>query len=164
MEDKKIDILTLKKMLTFAPIQYKDSNNWNNISTIVELLKNNNAIILEKKHEEDIYDWESPIDYTIIDTWSTFDNNCISINYIYDDKLIANISIYDGDNFHGYRKGLRFELILELPDSYLTEISSSIEYYFYIKMGNDYDKYLEDVKNKWIMKKMKVILGKEIFK
>ena len=77
-----------------------------------------------------------PLDLSKIGTWSTFER-CVTLTFFnqqatgkfaFADNLVCDVKIYDGDNFNGERKDLRFTATLSLPDSFIHEIEKNYKY------------------------------------
>ncbi len=98
-----------------------------------------------------------PLDLTNFDRWCTYDNNrCVSLEFATtkDGMLLCIAKIYDGGNFDGYRKELRFMAELILPSDFIQHIQIYIEWALDSHVEDAYDKHLEDQKRLW-MHKMK---------
>ena len=95
---KLFDILTL--------VDGVKSSNWADVMKIVETMPS--IEVMEKKwnekYKQDNPEW-FPLDLSKIATWSTCDGECINLRFSNENnKLICNVSIYDGVIMNGYRK------------------------------------------------------------
>lgn len=138
------------------------SNRWNIIRFIVDNL---GKIKIIDKFWYDTYKQTNleyyPLNLNKIETWSTFDNNCISIElYLDKNKVYLDIIIYDGDSFYGDRKNKRFFVKLQLPLKLLSNeyFKDCINDVFKNYLEQEYINHLISEKNKWMNKYEKYIL------
>ena len=144
------------------------SSRWETVMSIHDCIHRGDAIVKEKKwgnFKKDFLD-SYPLDLSKLDTWSTFDNSCIDLyftnsvvtkNKKLKNKLICKVLIYDGDSFGGERRDLRFNVLIELPDFFLSKIKMFIETQLSYYLEDEYNDYLESQKNDWIKNKRKKI-------
>lgn len=154
MQRKKLfEILTLVTQVR--------SNSWNDVLKIVDVIAKDGAVVKEKmwsdksKQDNPVY---YPLDLSKIETWSTFER-CVTLTFFnqqatgkfaFADNLVCDVKIYDGDNFNGERKDLRFTATLSLPDSFIHEIEAKIMYALDVLAEESYDDHLENKKRIWI--------------
>jgi hypothetical protein len=154
MTNKKLfEILTL--------VNSVKSSRWNDVIKLVETMAS--IEVKEKKwyykYKQDNPEWY-PLDLSKIETWSTYDGECINLCFSNkSNKLICEVSIYDGDNMNGYRKNLRFTATLIMPNSFIKEIEQKILYALDRLAENSYDDYLENQKKLWMSNFKSQILG-----
>jgi len=137
---------------------------WRGVNPLVELIKEDESIVVKKewhdsfkKDNPDYY----PLNLSKIETWSTYDE-CVDINYTnVNDKLYCKVRIYEGDNMHGYRKGLRFTAELILPNKFLKQIARTIESYFESYLLEAYEAHLENQKKLFVYNLRNEILNKK---
>lgn len=151
--EKLLEILTL--------VNSVKSNIWNDVRKIVELMPS--IEVKEKKwnekYKQDNPEWY-PLDLSKIETWSTYDVECINLVFSNDNnKVICEVSIYDGDIMYGYRRNLRFTATLIMPNSFIKEIEQKILYALDRLAEDSYDDYLETQKKLWMSKFKSQILG-----
>lgn len=138
-------------------------NHCRGVRPLVDLIKEDKSIVIKKewhdsfkKDNPDYY----PLDLSKIETWSTYDD-CVDINFTnLNDKLYCRVRIYDGDNFNGYRKNLRFTAELILPNKYLKQIAPTVESYFESYLSDAYETHLENTKKLFIFNLRNEILKK----
>ena len=125
MENKKL----MKILKTIGKVK---SSRWN---VVMEIVKNMDSIeVIEKNYHDDfkrnhpeIY----PLDLSKLDTWSTYDGECINLIFKNEnEKLVCDVSIYDGDCLNGYRTDLKFTAKLILPEFFISVIKENIVYVF----------------------------------
>lgn len=142
------------------------SRKWNVVMDIVEEIKNENTIILEKEWNDeykndspDIY----PLDLSDIHTWSTYDKKCIELSFTADNdsRLICDVRIYDGFMLDGRRIDLRFTAKIVLPNDFILKIQDIIEYGFEEFLEDQYQNQLELEKLQWKTNLKKTILNKK---
>lgn len=143
-EEKLFELLTLLKEVR--------SSSWITVGKIVELMPY--IEVKEKKwnqkYKQDNPEW-FPLDLSKIETWSTYDGECIYLVFSNENnRLVCNVSIYDGDNMNGYRTSLRFTATLIMPNSFIKEIEQIILYKLEILAEDSYEDYLETQKKLWI--------------
>jgi len=154
MTNKKLlEILTLVNSFT--------SSRWNDVRKIVELMSS--IEVKEKKwnekYKQDNPEWY-PLDLSKIETWSTYDGECIALVFSNENnKLVCNVSIYDGDNMNGYRRNLRFTATLIMPNSFIKEIKQKILYALDRLAEESYEDDLETQKKLWMSNFKSQILG-----
>ena len=132
------------------------SDQWKRVLEIVKLIKADKVKVVEKLWFEpfrnikpDFY----PLNLSDIETWSTYDGDCISLTFFVDnDKLFCDVIIYDGEILHGYRKNKRFMCKLEFENDYIQTLESRIMYDFNKYAEDRYEDYLERKKLNWIEK------------
>lgn len=147
-EEKLIELLIL--------VEGVRSNSWNMVMSLVDFIKadENNVNILRKSWADE---WKQsrpemyPLDLSKIETWSTYDGECIDIRFsIKDGELNCSVKIYDGRLLNGYRESLRFTFDSILKKSFITRLTSYIDSRFETYLNNEYDEYLESQKQLWI--------------
>ena len=154
MNNKKLlEILTL--------VNAVKSSRWNDVRKIVELMPS--IEVKEKKwnekYKQDNPEWY-PLDLSKIETWSTYDGECINLVFSNDNnKVICKVSIYDGDNMNGYRRNLRFTATLIMPNNFIKELEQKILYSLDRLAENSYEAYLETQKKLWMSNFKSQILG-----
>ena len=154
MNNKKLlEILTL--------VNSVKSSRWNDVRKIVELMPS--IEVKEKKwnekYKQDNPEWY-PLDLSKIETWSTYDGECINLVFSNDNnKVICKVSIYDGDNMNGYRRNLRFTATLIMPNNFIKELEQKILYSLDRLAENSYEAYLETQKKLWMSNFKSQILG-----
>ncbi len=151
--EKLFELLTLVGGIT--------SRKWDTVLQLIELIQQGSVTIKEgnwrnwKKQFPDLYS----LDLSKIDTWSTYDNTCIELHFSNDttkenghpnNQLVCKVKIYEGDNFHGERKELRFEALLWLPTAFIHNIEQRIEWAYDNYLEDAYEKHLEKQKAIWI--------------
>jgi hypothetical protein len=145
MTNKKLfEILTLVKSVK--------SNRWNDVMKIVEIMP---TIIVKDKKWHDEYKQKfpeySPLDLSKIETWSTYDYQCINLIFSNENnELRCDVQIYDGDMLTGYRTKLRFSATLIIPNDFIQTLEKSIRYALDILAEESYDEYLENQKKLWL--------------
>lgn len=130
------------------------STRWNDVISIVNVIKNKQAKVIEKKwHEQFKFNNPNyyPLELSKIETWSTFDDDCIHLDYyIENDKLFCKAHIYNGNSFDGHITTLRFTATIELPDSFVHSIENKINYALDRMAENAYKEHLENQKKNWM--------------
>jgi hypothetical protein len=129
------------------------SNSWNDVRKIVDIMPS--VKIKQKKWVDefkikhpDIY----PLDLSKTQTWSTYDGECINLVFSNkENKIICEVSIYEGDNMRGYRTNLRFTATLVMPDSFIKELEKKILYALDQFAEDAYEEYLESKKKLWLL-------------
>lgn len=145
MSNKKLfEILTL--------VNSVKSDRWSDVRKIIEIMPS--IEVKEKKwnekYKQDNQEW-FPLDLSKIETWSTYDGECINLVFSNDsNKVICEVSIYDGDSMWGYRKNLRFTATLIMPNSFIKEIEQKILYALDKLAEDSYNNYLENQKKIWV--------------
>lgn len=154
MTNKKLfEILTL--------VNSVKSNRWDDVRKIVELMP---SIEVKEKKWNEKYKQDNPIrhplDLSKLETWSTYDGECINLFFSNDNnKVICEVSIYDGDIMNGYRENLRFTATLIMPNSFIKELEQKILCAFDRLAENSYDDYLENQKKLWVSNFKSQVLG-----
>ena len=154
MNNKKLlEILTL--------VNSVKSSRWNDVRKIVELMP---SIEVKEKKWNEKYKQDNPerypLDLSKIETWSTYDGECINLVFSNDNnKVICKVSIYDGDNMNGYRRNLRFTATLIMPNNFIKELEQKILYALDRLAENSYEDYLETQKELWMSNFKSQILG-----
>lgn len=155
--DKLIEILRLVGVVK--------SDQWKRVLEIVKWIKADKVKVVEKAWFEPFRNVKPdyyPLDLSDIETWSTYDGDCISLTfYIDNNKLFCDVIIYDGEIMHGYRKNKRFIAKLEFDDSYILTLENRIMYDFQKFAEDRYEDYLERKKENWVNRyKNKIIRPK----
>lgn len=139
------------------------SRQWQMVRQLVKQIGEGGVTVKTKRWNDD---WKQnskyyPLDLTKIETWSTFDDTCIDLQFRNDgqNNLVCEARIYDGDSFNGHRQRLRFEATLLLPTKFLQNIEPLIKWAFDAYLEDAHIKYLEEQKQKWIAKKRADILN-----
>lgn len=133
------------------------STKWTTIMLVVDCIQNdktNKTVIVSKewgekyKHENtDRY----PLDLSIRDTWSTYDDTCIDLTFsVKEKKLNCYAKIYNGMSYDGRRTDLRFEAEIILPNKFIKRIESLLEYEFRYFLERQYSAHLELKKREWM--------------
>ena len=154
MNNKKLlEILTL--------VNSVKSSRWNDVRKIVELMPS--IEVKEKKwnekYKQDNPEWY-PLDLSKIETWSTYDGECINLVFSNDNnKVVCEVSIYDGENMNGYRRNLRFTATLVMPKNFIKELEQKILYALDRLAEDSYEDYLEIQKKLWMSNFKSQILG-----
>ena len=153
--NKEIKPYTQKQLFGLLKmLRYVVSSEWKIVCKIVDNFKD--IEVIEKRWEYWNYRNNDskyyPLDLSNIKTWSTYDRTCISLEFSIncDKKLFCDVKIYEGDNFNGIRKELRFSAKLIFPNKFITEISNIIRYKFDTYLEDRYEKFLEQQKHNWI--------------
>ena len=104
------------------------------------------------KHKNDNIEYY-PLDLNKIEKWSTMDSSeGIQLTFsLKDDKILCDASIYDCESFGGERMSLRWKAVFELPLTFITKISGSIERKLNRELDYEYESYLEFQKTLWII-------------
>jgi hypothetical protein len=156
MKIKKLfEILTLVKSVR--------SRRWNDVLLLVNEINNNTVDVKEKKwhekYKQDNPDYY-PLELSEIRTWSTYEDECIDLEYyIENDKLVCKATIYDGDNFNGERRNIRFTAKLWLPNSFAHTIEAKISYGLDRMAEDAYEDYLETQRKLWVSNFKSQIIG-----
>ena len=154
--------MTNKKLLEILTlVNSVKSSRWNDIRKVVETMA---SIEVKEKNwnekcKQDNPEWY-PLDLSKIETWSTYDGDCINLVFSNENnKLICEVSIYDGDNMNGYRLNLRFTATLIMPNSFIKELEQKILYALDRLAEDSYDDYLETQKKLWMSNFKSQVLG-----
>jgi len=149
MDNKK-----LLKILTL--VNGVKSTDWVDVMLLVKYMP---SIIVKEKKWDESYSYKQddpenyPLDLSKIETWSTYDRTCIDIKYTNQkNKLVCDVSIYDGHNINGCRTNLRFTAKLIMPDDFIKELEKSILYAFDCLAEKSYDEFIEKQKKDWMSK------------
>jgi hypothetical protein len=128
------------------------SKEWSMVMKIVESLNNGTAKVIDKKWLNWYENNDSfPLDLHDIKTWSTFDRKCIFIEfYIFENKLTADCTIYDGKSYDGSRTTSRFYCKLSFDKKFIEFLESKINYAFNEYCEDAYCEHLEAEKKIWI--------------
>jgi len=133
-------------------VQNVKSNRWDDVMKIVEAMP---TIEVKEKKWNEKYKQDNPEYYPLdlfeIRTWSTYDGECINLTFfIENDILVCSVSIYDGDNFNGERRNLRFTATLWMPNNYIKTIEAKINYALDRLAEDAYEDYLETQRRIWV--------------
>lgn len=146
------------------------SKRWETVKQLVDILAKGSVAIKYKKWNDD---WKQnnpeyyPLDLTEMQTWSTYDDTCIDLEFSNDttenyghanNQLVCNVKIYDGNSFGGERQKLRFEALLWLPTAFIHIIEQRIEWAFETYLEDAYESHLEEQKKLWINNRKNEIL------
>jgi hypothetical protein len=155
--EKKLSLPTLKKMLRYAKTVC--TRDWKLKNSIITSLKEKKSKIISIDDRRDsFYKQYYPLDLTENEAWTTFEK-CYSLEFsIEKNKLLVEVTIYNGDNFSGDITSLRFSAIISVPFTFLTQIEESIKYQFECVVKQEYEEYLEKKKSLWVNKRMKTLL------
>jgi hypothetical protein len=109
--------MLFKKLKIIDGMIHIYSNKWNIVRFIVDNL---DKIKIIEKFWYDEYRQNNlechPLNLDKIETWSTFDNDCIDIKlYLNKNKVYLDIVIWEGGILNGERKLRRFFVKLQLP-------------------------------------------------
>lgn len=140
----------LFKML--KTIKYINIDKFDIVRELVKSIQDKKIIIKEKKWADSFYEaTKKSLDLTDIKTWSTFDGSCISLKFsIVRNKILCEVSIYEGDSMNGYRTDLRFTAKLEVPKDFLIKIEYSINYIFERYLYDKYEEFLNKQAHKFV--------------
>ena len=142
------------------------SNQWKRVLEIVDLIQNDRVTILEKSWHEPYTNIQVkyyPLDLDKVDTWSTYDGECIDLTYyIEDNSLICDAVIYDGEMMHGYRRSKRFKAKICFDADYIIQIENIILYEFNRLAEREYENYLESQKLIWMTGFKNTILNNSV--
>jgi len=133
---------------------------WRTVMSLVDSINNDKkTIVLEKEWGND-YRKDSFLDLSKRETWSTYDDTCIDLNFSLDNKkLICEARIYDGESFCGSRRGLRFITKIQLQNNFIEKIDGLLEYEFKHFLNNEYEKHLELLRMEWVKKEREIIMN-----
>lgn len=140
---------------------YIYSHTWNMLRKVFDYIPKSE--IISKAWGDD---WKNrseyyPLDLTDNKTWQTYDDpNCISLKFSLtkDGKLILVAKIYDKVSWSD-TYNLKFTTEIILPNEFISELESLINYHFNNYLENEYDKFLEKQKHDWIEAMSKKILS-----
>jgi hypothetical protein len=161
----------LKKLEIVKEVNCYD---WNTTQELIKLIKDDSTEILDITDYRDKFKQEYyPINKKRLiaedncgrgynDLWMTFEK-CreLEVKYYTDNFCECIVTIYDGDNFHGYRTNLRFILRLKIDIDFINLIEEEIDSAFDNYLDNEYEKHLERQKGIWIGKKRYNLLKDE---
>jgi hypothetical protein len=132
------------------------STQWKTVMEIVECLNGDKPVEIKKltyPNKPEYFNIKN------IYSWSTFDLTCIEIVfYVNSNKLNCIAYIYNGNNFGGTRKNLRFSVTIEFPDSFIHIIEPLIINALEQHLEQKYEEFLEKQKNEWIEEQKEIIL------
>ena len=127
---------------------------WSSVMLIVHQIKEGLATISNKKWEDpdkERFPNFYPLNLEDISTWSTFSETCIILKFQIDRaNLICDVQIYDGDNFNGERKELRFSAKIKFNQSFVYALADCIDYDFKEHLSYLHQEYLKDKKQYWM--------------
>ena len=136
--------------------------NWNILCDVVESIKNGEAVII-KKEWEDKFKNDHPeifgLNLSDMKNRSTY-QECFDLHFsINKNKLMLKATIYDGDNYRGYRVNKRFTTEIYLPYKFILKIDKWIGWGFDNQVEKLYDQHLENLKQDWIRSKKHEIIS-----
>lgn len=154
-----MEITKLFELLTL--LDGVTSTQWDKMVAIHHLIENDTVVIKESKWA-DKYKQDNPSLYPLnlknFKNWSTMEK-CINLHFTNDNgKLLCKVKIYNGNSFNGYREDLRFDALLELPESFLLTLEEPIDWALDGYAENAYEEYLETKRKNWIKKKKDSLL------
>jgi len=128
------------------------SHSWNIVRVLIDHIAAGVGSIKEATWADK---YKSEQNYTLnlakVDTWSTYDNSCIDLCFtIKNDCLLCLAKIYEGDDFDGHKKGLRFTAVIIFPAFVIQCIHNLIEIEFENFLDDKHDEYLRIQKQNWI--------------
>jgi hypothetical protein len=147
----------LKKLKYVEQVHLFDRAGTSTASVLHKLLVNGEAIVLEKQwhddyknknpqyyplniekdHGPDTPNWK---DKTWNELWTTYES-CRDIKVTTEGRdIVCMITIWNGENFEGFRKNKRWSAKIKLKAKHLSEFKSSIEYRFRSRMLSLYEK------------------------
>ncbi len=165
MKAKKLEVSTLFEVLKV--VGSIESSQWTRVLEIVDLIKHDKVTIAEKSWHEPYRNVQSkyyPLDLDKIETWSTYDGECVSLKFkIEENTLICNVTIYDGEMLHGYRKNKRFTAKLEFDADYIILLETMILSQLDRLAEREYENHLDIQKFLWETQFKKHILNNSVF-
>ncbi len=167
MEAEKIEVRTDKqkenlfKMLAYAGRATPYS--WDLVCKIVKAIAEGHVLVLEKKWEDRFraaYPETYPLDLSVMKTWSTMDG-CVDFRCTTNPmrKLMCDVRVYEGNSRYGFREDLRFTAKLVLPEDFIFEIESNIQYAMDQNAAEAYENHLEAEKQMWMNNYKKEVLN-----
>lgn len=161
--------MTNKKLFEILDlVKGVNSNSWHDVRKIVNLMpsikiKNKQWHEKFKRENPDLY----PLDLTKIETWSTYGGcidppfSCIDLRFSNEkNKLVCDVVIYDGNNFTGYRKEVRFTAKLIMPNEFIKGLEGKLLYKLDVFAQQAHEAHLETQKNLWVSNFKNEILKK----
>ncbi len=149
-------------------VGFVESCQWKRVLGIIELIQNDRVTIAEKSWFEPYRNIQSkyyPLDLDKVDTWSTYDGDCIDLKFkIEENTLVCYATIYDGEIMHGHRRCKRFTAKLEFDADYIISLESVILHSLERLADREYENYLEHQKFIWTTSFKNTILNKTIQK
>jgi len=131
------------------------------MNKLIEVIQSKKTISQEIESSKPIYKY-IPLDITDVRIWSSYDECRLMKFYIVEsengDRLMCNVCIFDGDNIYGNAVSIRFTAKIQLPITFITNISNLIESYFETYLIDKFDEYEVDRRSNWIAKKRLEIL------
>lgn len=131
-----------------------NSCQWKRVLEIVDLIQNDRVTIVEKSWHDPYRNIQSkfyPLDLDKVDTWSTYDGECIDLNYyIEDNTLMCDAVIYDGEMMHGHRRSKRFTAKIMFDADYIIQLENIILHSFNRLAEREYENYLDSQKFIWM--------------
>jgi len=151
---KKPSIKDLRKKLEYVESIY--SNRWNMCRLLVDYMNEHRDKVSVKWLSRG--GWESKVHYNddieqLFDfkTWSTYDLSCIDLKFsTKGDKLECYASIFEGGNFRGERRGLRFRAEIILPFNFIKNLKEEIEEKVEYFLISEHKRFLEEEAKKWM--------------
>lgn len=131
------------------------SHKWRMIMEIVDSINNNKKTTVIKAEWAALYKQENPEygppDLSDRNTWSTFDDTCIDLRFVVEEKKLKCYAlIYDGTPFAGERSDLKFLAEIQLQNNFINKIDGLIQVEFRWFLERKHEKYLELKKRKWM--------------
>lgn len=149
---------TVKKLCYVGEITVMD---YRPVRDIIRALKEGKANVVnaqwaDKWRQEnlDIY----PLDLCDINIWSTFPGCTRLVFSVQNKKLECEAYIRDGSTFGGTPARPRFDATIRLPLSFISNIATHVNEEFRAVCDDEYDKYLQDRRDKWVKNREKEIL------
>lgn len=134
------------------------STKWETVMQLVDTIKQGGVSIIDKRWVDSWREYDQ-LDLSDINTWSTYDDTCIDLQFSNDtgkdngfpnNQLVCKVKIYDGRSLDGARTGLKFEAKLWLPTSFIHNIEQRIGWGFDSYLEDAYEIHLKSQKNLWI--------------
>lgn len=136
-------------------------HNWDNVPALLDNMPKIKVLEKEWHNEKASYPDLYPLDLSKIKTWSTY-RDCADLTFrISSGKLICNAVIYDGDGAYGKPTYKRFSARLQLPMSFISELSGVIDGAFHRHCVKAYEADLEKQKQEWIEQYARTLLGEK---
>lgn len=127
---------------------------WDMVTKIVDAMNNGLADATEKEWKDDFkskFPDSYQLDLRKLDTWSTYEGECIELRFTNESELLTcHAKIYDGDNFNGARKHLRFTAKIQFNNEFIRLLEKPIEHELNCYAEDAYEIHLYEQKKNWI--------------
>lgn len=131
-------------------IRYVFSYNYNLLKKVFEIVNKSNIV--------DLYTRTNYIDINKFDSWSTYDE-CVDFKFeTKDNKVLCEVSVYDGNLYDGERERLRFKLVVIVPHSFLKNIENLIQEELESYFSRKYRKMLQQMEIDWVNNQIREFL------